>query len=170
MEADYSRVEIPHREPLTFALVETGETLRRAWPHVRDYVASALEHSVQHELTADDIFERLERGRYKLALVLRHGTCIGAQVFDHGTDPKGHKFVAIVCCGGMDMEQWIGGMVALGKKLAELASADRVVIMGRRGWAGVLRAYGLEVRAIIATAPIDKIETPVEFADLFVSL
>lgn len=167
MEADCGGVT---RTRHTFALVETGETLRRAWPFVRDYIAAALSHSVQNEWTAEDVFERLERGQFKLAMVLRDGVCIGAQVFDHGTDVHGARYVAIVCSGGIDMETWIGGMVALGKKLAELANAEKVVIMGRRGWGAVLRAYGLEVRAIIAVAPVDRIVTPVEFADLYVTL
>jgi hypothetical protein len=167
MEADIGSVK---RWPLTFALVETGDTLRRAWPHVRDYIGAALEHSMQHEWTPDDIFQKLERGEFKLAMVLRQGACIGAQVFDNGVDAKGQRYVGIVCSGGMDMHEWIGGMVALGKKLAELASADRVIVVGRRGWGSVLRAYGLEVHAIIASAQIDKIETPVEFADLYVTL
>jgi hypothetical protein len=171
MEESYSRIaEPPMREPVTFALVETGEALRRAWPHVRDFIASALEHSMQHEWTPEQIFEKCERGQFKLALVLRHGSCIGAQVFDHGVDPKGERFVSIVCSGGFDMDQWIGGMVALGKKLAELAGADKVVVVGRRGWGAVLRAYGLETRAIIAYAPVGRIATPVDFADLVISL
>jgi hypothetical protein len=168
MEADFS--DLTRRAPLTFALVETGEVLTRAWPHVRDYIGAALAHSMQHEWNTDDIFVRLERGQFKLAMVLRQGVCIGAQVFDHGVDPKGQRYVSVVCSGGMDMHEWIGGMVALGKKLAELANADKVVVVGRRGWGAVLRAYGLEVHAIIASAQVDQITTPVEFADLYVTL
>jgi len=153
-------------ERLTFALVETGDTLRRVWPFVRDYLAAALEFSVQNEWTADQVFERIERGQYLLAIVLRGGAVIGAQVFEHGTDAHGKRYVASVCTGGVDLEEWLGGMVAICKRLAELAHADRVVIMGRRGWGLALRAYGLEVRTIIGTADVDKIVTPVEFAEL----
>jgi hypothetical protein len=168
MEADIGHVTT--RRPLTFALVESGETLRRAWPHVSGFIGAALAHSMQHEWTPQEIFDKLERGQYKLAMVLRQGSCIGAQVFDHGRDAQGRNYVGIICSGGLDMHEWIGGMVALGKKLAEIAEADRVVIVGRRGWGSVLRAYGLEVHAIIASAQIDQITTPIEFADLYVTL
>ena len=143
-----------------FGLVEPGAPLGDLWPRVYTFLAMALAHSHQHEWTADEIYQRINCGEFLLAVAIRDDEIIGAQVFDTGTNPKGQKYVAIVCSGGRDMAAWLPGMVALGKHLATLAGATSVVILGRRGWARVLRQYGLRVHAVIASADVVDIVTP----------
>jgi hypothetical protein len=147
-------------------LVESGESLARWWPYVRDYLADALRHSVQHEWTVDEVHDRIATGEFLLALVLRDAAVIGAQVFARGTDAQGRRYVGMVCCGGFDLDEWLPGLVALSKKLCELHEAERIVIFGRRGWERTLYAHGLRVEAVVLAARTEDIVTDVEFAKL----
>ena len=143
---------------LLFGLVEPGPNLRAIWPRVVTFIAAALEHSLQHEWTTSEVYERIDRGQFLLAVVARDGDVIAGQVFEIGTDPGGQKYVAIVCSGGLDMFTWLPGMVALGKFLAVRADAKKVVILGRRGWARVLQRYGLKIHSVVACANVADIE------------
>jgi hypothetical protein len=151
--------EAPERvQPVKFSLVKPGLDLEILWPLVVDYLTAALVQSMQHEWTPEEMRERIERGEFILALVARGNEVIGGQVFNIATDPQGRKYVAIMCSGGRDMWEWLPGMVSLGKHLALMAGAERVVVVGRRGWARVLRRYGLKVNAVVAAARIEDID------------
>jgi len=141
-----------------FGLVEPGPALIELWPQCVSYVAEALSHSVQHEWSSSEVYARIERGEFLLAVVASGRSVIGAIVFDIATDPRGRKYVAVVCCGGRDLAQWLGGLVALCKHLALMAQAQRIVIVGRRGWARILRHYRLRVEAVIAGCDTDAID------------
>jgi hypothetical protein len=152
----------PHR----FALIETGPALDVVWPYVRDYLDAALRESVRNELTIERLHDRIAAGVFLLAVIVRGGAVIGAQVFERGTDPQGRRFVASVCTGGFDMADWLSGLVALGKKLCELHEAERFVMIGRRGWERVMHGHGMRIRAVIGVADVADIVTDVEFAGL----
>lgn len=152
-------------EEITFGLVKPDD-LGAVWPMVDDYLERALSTSLQHEWTAAQLFWRCHSGEFVLGIVRSGARVVGAVVFDSGTDPRGRRFVAIVCCGGVGMDAWLGGVVALGKKLAELASAERVVVVGRRGWERTLRAHGFDTQAVVLSARTEAIETPVSFESM----
>lgn len=155
------KAQVQCAAPVKFGLVEPGASLDRIWPSVYTYLALALAHSHQHEWTATEIYQRISSGEFLLAVAFRGVEVVGAQVFDIGVNPKGQKYVAIVCSGGKEMVSWLPGMVALGKHLAQMAGATSVVILGRRGWSRVLRQYGLRVHAVLASADVCDIDVPV---------
>lgn len=149
-----------------FALIAPGAELDRVWPAVSGYLDAALKESLQHEWTGEEVHARLASGQYLLAVARHDSAIMGAMVFDRGLDARGRKYVAMVCCGGFDMHEWLPGLVALCKKLCELQGADRIIVMGRRGWERILYRYGLRVHAVVACAYVEDITTPVDFAEI----
>jgi len=138
----------------TFGIVEAGPVLEALWPKCEPLVCEAMRYSASRDWTGGEVRARLQSGEWKLVTVDLAGELIGVQIFGWGTDPLGRRYVGVVCCAGQDMQSWIGGMVKLGRDLAVMAGADRVVIQGRPGWARVLRGWGLKVQSISAVAAV----------------
>jgi hypothetical protein len=145
---------------IKFGLVEPGEPLQAIWPSVVTFLALALLHSHQHEWTAGELLSRINSGEFLLAVVIRDEEIIGAQVFDIGTNPRGGKYLAIVCSGGRDMAAWLPGMVALGKHLGELAGAESILVFGRRGWQRQLHGYGFKTKAVLLSVDVADLQAP----------
>lgn len=132
------------------------EWLPAVWGKLADYMEAALAHSCQYEWTGAELYRRLVEGEFRLMAVFRSVGAyeiIGGVVCSRGVR-DGRPYLAVVCCGGRDMDDWIDDAVAGWFALARSEGADEIVVMGRQGWLRRLARHGLKQRAVIAAAPV----------------
>ncbi|MGL4650333.1 MAG: hypothetical protein ACRC1H_13075 [Caldilineaceae bacterium] len=144
---------------IRFAMIGPA-ALDFVWPQVCDYLGAALAFSQQNEWSTEQLRERIASEEFVMAVAFEGRRILGAVVFDMGTNPGGERYVCIVCCGGERMDSWLEGMLSTGRRIARAAGATRLVMMGRPGWARILKGYGIEVRAIVGSVAVDDLRVP----------
>lgn len=127
------------------------ELVDKAWPKVRDWFAGALAMSVQHELTTDEIYCGARAGEYLILLMEVDDEIAAAAAVMQSTRPDGRPYLALLCCGGSEIDRWIADLVEACKKIARAGGIDQIVVVGRPGWVRALRPFGLAHRASILT-------------------
>jgi hypothetical protein len=126
------------------------ELVDAAWPRVRDWFAGALAMSVQHELTVDEIYCGARTGEYLILLMEDgEGEIVAAAAVMQSTRPDGRPYLALLCCGGSEIDRWISDLVDACKRIARAGGIDQIVVVGRPGWVRALRPFGLAHRASI---------------------
>jgi len=133
------------------------ELLPRAWPIVVEWLEAALAYAVQHELPIDEVWEALCKGEM-LLLVMEDGagTICAAAVLTQGYRPQDHRpYVALVCCGGSGLEQWLPQLVDAIVKIARAAGAPQIIVLGRPAWIKLLQPFGLKQRLALMTLDLE---------------
>ena len=126
------------------------------WPRVRDWILAALQESVLHELSEAEIYRACLKGEY-LMLVLAIGDSLcGVAVLTASKDPMGRNYMAVICCGGIQVHRWLGLLVNTCRLLAHDIGAREIILMGRPGWRAMLAPMGLKLRAVVMVLDLEK--------------
>lgn len=125
------------------------EHLPAMWGRVAAWVAEALEASVAYEVTPGMLYARLEQGRAALLLAHCGNTLLGCAVMSVNEDERGARWCSLSACGGTVLEAWLPLMVRAIKQMAREAKAERIVIVGRRGWARLLEADAVHLHSVV---------------------
>jgi hypothetical protein len=128
-----------------------------------EQIEAALEHSAQHQWTLGELARRCAEGEFRMLASFEPGagpeSILGCVVLSRNQRDDGRVTLAVVCCAGRCMEQWIDQAVEAGFEMARREGADEVVILGRPGWLRQLAKHGLRLRAVIAAAAVPELAT-----------
>ncbi len=107
-------------------------------PQVEGYLRAAHDHTCDE--TAETVFQDLYMGN-ALLWVAHNGAGIkGAAVIRLLVMPNKRKICHIVCCGGVDMKEWVDCISDI-EKFARKNRCAAVRISGRPGWRKILKGY-----------------------------
>jgi hypothetical protein len=142
---------LEERVPASRVAAVPLELVDSAWPRVRSWFVGALAMSVQHELTIDELYEGARAGEFLILLMEVGDEIVAAAAVMQSTRPDSRPYLALVCCGGSEIDRWISELVEACKKIARAGGIDQIVVCGRPGWVRALRPFGLAHRASILT-------------------
>jgi len=123
---------------------------------VGQWVADALERSVQHELSLDEVYQGCKDGTYQLLVTAVGDELAGCAVVGASHDPTGRPYLALICCSGERVEEWLSLMVTTCKLLAREIGAREIVVLGRPGWRALLQPYGCRLRAVVMVLDLEQ--------------
>jgi hypothetical protein len=144
------------REPVARVAAVPRHLLDEAWPIVHEWLEAALAYAVQHEMPIGEVWASLCSGEMLLLVMECEGAVVAAAVVQQGIRPQdGRPYIALVCCGGSQVERWLGELVAACKQLAVAAGAPQIIVLGRTGWAPLLKRHGLKQRLALMTLDLE---------------
>jgi hypothetical protein len=151
--AEVESVRVP---PAARVAAVPRHLLNEAWPIVHDWLEAALAYAVQHEMPIDEVWQSLCTGEMLLLVIEAEGAIVAAAVVQQGFRPQDHRpYIALVCCGGSQVEKWLSELVDACKQLAHAAGAPQIIVLGRTGWAPLLKRHGLKQRLALMTLDLE---------------
>jgi len=143
------------REPLIEICAVPRELLGYYWPRVVEWIEEALQASVMHEMKALEVFEGIESGRYLLLVMRRaQSELCACAVLAKSVDPQDRPYLALICCAGDGVQEWLGLLVDTCKVLGYEFGASEIIVLGRPGWRPLLQPHGLRLRAVVMSLDI----------------
>jgi hypothetical protein len=113
------------------------DTVHKVWPLVRNLIYEAMRRGGLSSF--GPVEETVLSGRGLLWLAW-DGQIIHAAAVTTLSATEWRKVCEIVACGGKDMRRWIELIEGI-EKFARAEGATATRIIGRKGWARVLRGY-----------------------------
>lgn len=130
-------------EKITVSVVNP-QMLEVIWPSAKDMVELAIEHS-NKELTIDSIYDRLLIGEMLLITVLEEDKMVAALTIEKNIYPSEKEVILVTAAGGADMYLWIDKAMELVERIAKQQGCEEIYIIGRTGWAKVLKQKNFDV-------------------------
>lgn len=143
-EVSYTReleVEVAH--------MYRRDMVRAMWPRIEHWIIDALAQSLQHELPIEQVWNSCLDGSYQVLVTRKGEEILGCAVLGKLMDPRDKPYIAVICCGGERVHEWLGVLVKAAKLIALQEGADQLVMMGRPGWRTLLQPLGCRMRAVV---------------------
>ena len=111
-----------------------------AWPLVADRIACVIDNFSHGEETLEEIHEELLSGKAQLWVIGQMRAVVVTQIGEAVPAP----ICTIAYCHGLGIEDWAEDFIAMISEWAKGHGAGKLRIVGRPGWAKVLRETGMK--------------------------
>jgi len=125
--------------------------LDTVWDSVKVHIENALKHC--NELHLQDVKQSLESQKMGLVVITSEDKVVTSVVVEYVDYPQ-ITALRVVALGGDKMEDWIPALDQFLTMWGQEMSADRIEIMGRRGWVKALAPHDYSEKYTFITKDI----------------
>jgi hypothetical protein len=130
------------------------EHVHECWPHVQGFMTAAAEYTYGrfHE---EDIYDLVsQRQDHHLWIAFEEGPVYRGAVVTSFTEYPGKRVLAMQFCGGEQISEWKGPMLALLRRWAKDTKCDAIEFTGRKGWVKLFANDGSRVHWVTCELPL----------------
>lgn len=120
--------------------IASEEELDIVWPHVTNHLHRAIKLSDGRH-SEELVYRGIENRSMQLWVMINDGKCLAACVTEIRNYPRG-KILAILLCGGREMNLWLNDFVAKLRDVSRRHGICSIETIGRPGWVRALKNLG----------------------------
>jgi len=125
------------------------ERIDDAWSDIAPFIQMGLDRA-NGENSLDDVYQMIADRRVVPVVMTYEGNILSVVTLEIVQKPR-KKIMTLMTAGGTELDSWLDEFMDVALELAIEQDCDALYVIGRPGWAKILKRYGFHQRYVTLT-------------------